>query len=170
MLTTQKNSLGIQDPITHTYLLHKKGVPSNSHSHTGPDFTPPPAYPWKFLSRGGGRLKGGDKNPAARGLKKNHTGQIKGRKKHQLWIRFLPVPEKAAEDPTKKIDTKHQFLKHYMVVRSWLVDVLFATSEKKRGSDSRPVWPRSKSCLAGRLSDPRLVFSNSCPEEEVEEK
>ena len=29
----------------------------------------------------------------------DRTGQIKGRKKHQLWIRYLPVPEKAAEDP-----------------------------------------------------------------------
>ena len=55
------------------------------------------------------------------------TGQIKGHKKHQSWIRYLAVLEKAAEDPTEKIDTKHQMFKHYLVVWSWLVDVLFAT-------------------------------------------
>ena len=40
-------------------------------------------------------------------------------------------PRKGYKVPTKKIDTKHLFLKHVLVVRSWLVDVVLATSATK---------------------------------------
>ena len=52
-------------------------------------------------------------------------------KNHQSWITEWTPPEKAAEDPPKKIDTKHLFVKHLLVVWSWLVDVMYATSATK---------------------------------------
>ena len=41
-----------------------------------------------------------------------------------------------------------------------MVDVLFATSHPKVGSDNGPHWQRSKRSQWGPLSDPTLVFSN----------
>ena len=78
----------------------------------GPNFIHPPPTPDNTLLGVGGVSKGGGVKFLPRGVggQNIHTGQVPGLKKHHLSVRYQAFLEKA--------DTKHLFLKHYLVVWS----------------------------------------------------